>query len=435
MRRAKTIILALLAVAGFVLLLSPPGLLPSAAPTIGENALALLKRIEMPSFKPADESAGEVVERRVMETVGARLVEGKVRSGETIEMILRRSGMSASQAYSFVNTMRTVFDPRKAQPGDQYRLWIDGEGEILKFNYKKSPVEIYEAERASRGWVARKLSIPIQKKQASIAGVLEGSLWESFSRAGGDAELIMGFVELFSWDIDFSHDSHAGDEFRVVYEVLYADGQPIGNGRILAASYRDNEGTHSAFYWNSPEVAGYFDMNGNSIRKNFLRMPLNFSRISSNFSYARLHPVSHVVKPHLGVDFAAPVGTPVWAVADGTVVSAGRENGGGNTVALRHAMSYETFYLHLDHFGKGVAPGARVEQGQVIGYVGVTGITTGPHLDYRVKKSGQWINPLREKFLPGQPVPKAKLDDYKSWVNGWMKKLGDLPLRLQIAAR
>lgn len=434
MRRVKTIVLAVLALCCFAVLVSPMGVGSDASPSLGSEALALLKRIEVPSFKPADENAAEVVERRVMELAGARLSEGVIRNGDTLDIILRRTGMSSSQSHAFVTSLHKVFDTRRVRSGDTYRLWTDNDGEVLKFGYKRSPVEIYEAEKDKSGWVAKKVSVPIDKKQASVAGVLQGSLWESFARAGADADLIMGFVDLFSWDIDFAHDSHAGDEFRVIYEVLYADGQPIGNGRILAATYKDNEETHSAVYWNSSEVSGYFDLKGNSIRKSFLRAPLSFNRVTSNFSHARLHPVTHKVRPHLGVDFAAPTGTPVWAVADGTVIKIGRGGGGGNEVGLRHAQSYETYYLHLDRFGKGITVGTRVEQGQVIGYVGSTGLSTGPHLDYRVKRGGQWVNPLKEKFTPGQPVPPASIAEYKTWAADWQKKLQNLPVGLQVAA-
>lgn len=433
MRRAKTIILALLAVVGVLLILSPAGYFRSAAPRFGSEAMGLLKRLELPSFRAADETAGEVVARKVMETVGGRLVEGVIRNGETLDMVLRRAGIGSNLSYAFTTAIRPVFDPRKVRASDEYRLWLDADGDIMKFHYKRSPIEIYEAERAKSGWVAHKVAVPIEKKEETLAGVLEGSLWEAFSRAGANGDLIMSFADLFSWDIDFAHDSQPGDEFRVVYEALYADGKRIGNGRILAASYKDSEHTHTAVYWNSGELAGYFDGGGNSIRKSFLRSPVNFLRISSNFSYARLHPVSHVVKPHLGVDFAAPIGTPVWAVADGTVTRAGFEGGGGNTISIRHAMGYETYYLHLSKFGKNVTTGARVEQGQVIGYVGSTGTSTGPHLDYRVRRNGQWVNPLREKFAPGEPVPPSRLAEYKTWAAEWSKKLEALPTRVQVA--
>ncbi len=433
MRRVKTTLLAILAVLGAVVLFGPLSPWSAVKPALGEGALSLLKRFELPSTKAADETAGDRVEKRVMEMVGARCSEGVIRNGETLETILRRSGASANEAFAFVTEMRKVFDPRKVKPGDTYRMYLDGDGELLKFSYRRSPVEIYEARREGKSWATSKVNVPIEKRQASIAGVLESSLWESFVRAGADADLIMGFADLFSWDVDFAHDSQQGDEFRVIYEVLYADGQPIGNGRILAASYKDHDHNHTAFYYDNGDSKGYYDLAGNSTKKTFLRAPLSFLRISSNFSYARLHPVTHVVKPHLGVDFAAPIGTPVWAVADGTVIAMGNHDGGGNTIAIRHAMSYETYYLHLDHYGRNVRPGARVEQGQVIGYVGMTGMATGPHLDYRVKKNGQWINPLKEKFTPGEPIPKAKFSDFKSWAQNWLEKLDGLPLRLEIA--
>lgn len=433
MRRVKTLLLALLVVSGLVLLFMPSAFFSWVRPSMGADALSALKRFEVPSFRAADDTAADLVELRVMEMVGAKMVEGRIRQGETLDVVLKRCGVSSGDAHDLVAAIRPVFDPRKVRPGDTYRVWKDNDGEVIKVNYKRSPIEIYEAERQGESWATKKLFVPIEKKEASVAGVLEGSLWESFARSGANADLIMGFVDLFSWDIDFAHESQPGDQFRVVYEVLYADGQPIGNGRILAASYRDDGGYHHAFYYETADAKGYYDLKGNSVKKSFLRSPLSFTRVSSNFSYARLHPVTHKVKPHLGVDFAAPRGTPVWAVADGTVVRTGNYDGGGNTVAIKHAMGYETYYLHLERYGANVKPGARVEQGQVIGYVGSTGVSTGPHLDYRVKKNGGWVNPLKEQFTPGLPIPKTKITEFKGFAEEWMKKLDAIPQKQEIA--
>ena len=296
-------------------------------------------------------------------------------------------------------------------------------------------MEIYEADWTGKDWRVVRVNVPVERREAVISGDVTGSLWESFARAGADPDLIMSFVDLFGWDVDFAHESQPGDQFRVVYQVLYADGQPVGNGRILAASYRDSNEAHYAVYWESGKTKGYFDQKGQSVRKSFLRSPVNFNRISSNFSYRRLHPVTRDVRPHMGVDFAAPIGTPVWAVADGTVMFVGASGGSGRMISIRHAQGYETSYLHLSRFASSVRAGGRVSQGNVIGYVGSTGTSTGPHLDFRVKKDGRWVNPLKEKYLPGTPVASDEMARYRQWAGEWMDRLAALPVDIKVAEK
>ncbi len=416
------------AIAVCVVAVSRPDLLWSSVPpklSPGE-AGRLLAPLAVPSSPSIDDHFADLLDERVWELRGFRRVEGEMASGETLEGVLRAGGVAAGDALSFCRALKPAFDPRRARPGDEYALLLDPAGGLARFSYRRSAVERYRAEAAGAGWRVERVDVPVVREQESIAGLVAGSLYESFLDAGGDPDLVMAFADLFAWDVDFSRETREGDEFRVIYERLSAGGEPVGNGRILAAQYRGERGAYAAVYYRAGATEGYFDLEGKSVRKSFLRSPLKFARISSRFTMARRHPVLNVVRPHRGVDYAAPTGTPVWSVADGTVDYAGWRGDAGRTVVIRHTRGYETSYNHLSGFGKGVRRGARVDQGQVIGYVGATGLATGPHLDFRVKKDGRWVDPLREKYVAGDPVPKAQRDAYRAWALRWLEQLDSL---------
>lgn len=432
--KRRTLLWNILAAAALVLAVARPDrLLTSPPPAVDDAALACLTPFASPALACADESPSKTAKDRVYGLYGLNNVEGAVLVGESLDQVLRSLGVTPLVSYAFTQQFKDVFDLRAMRPGDRYEAWVDRDGGLLSFQYRKSPVEVYAADWAGKDWRVGRVNVPVERREAELCGFIDGSLWESFGRAGASPELIMGFVDLFSWDVDFSHESQPGDQFRVVYQQLFADGRPVGVGKILSASYSDRDETHYAVFWESGKVKGYFDQKGQSVRKSFLRSPVNFNRISSHFSMRRLHPVTRAVRPHLGVDFAAPVGTPVWAVADGVVLQAGESGGSGKMVAIRHPQGYETSYLHLSRFAPGVRPGSRVQQGKVIGYVGSTGLSTGPHLDYRVKKDGRWVNPLKEKYMPGVPVPAEDMARYREWAGAWMDRLAALPLGIKVA--
>ncbi len=422
-----------LALACVLLIGRPQRLWSAVIPLFGQESLKRLDEFSSPANGPADSRERlAMLENAAFESNGAVNVSGVIKSGENLDLVLRGAGISAGRSLAFGKRLKKVFDPRRSRPGDKYSIWI-ADGQISHFSYRRSPVERYEVYWNGSDWEPERIEVPMTRTRDEVAGTLRGSLWESFQRSGADPDLIMSFIDLFSWDVDFTHESQNGDEFRVVYEKLYADGEFLGNGKILAASYRDRDETHRAIYFNSGETKGYFEDSGKSVRKSFLRAPLQFSRISSRFSYRRRHPITKKVKPHLGVDYAAPIGTPVWSVANGTVMFAGRKGQNGNMISIRHAMGYETYYLHLSRYAKGVRRGASVGQGQVIGYVGSTGMSTGPHLDYRVKKSGRWVNPIREKYKPGPPVPEGQMEEFTQWALNWTGQLDRLELGTRVA--
>jgi murein DD-endopeptidase MepM/ murein hydrolase activator NlpD len=228
-------------------------------------------------------------------------------------------------------------------------------------------------------------------------------------------ELALELSEIYAWTIDF-FGLQKGDSIRVYYDEQYVDSTRVGIGRIYAADFYHGRKWLEAFYFEAGDVHSYFDGDGKSLRKAFLKAPLNYKRISSHFTYARKHPIYKTVRPHTGVDYAAPAGTPVVSIGDGVVIEKGYKGGGGNTVKIKHNSTYTTAYLHLQKYGPGIAVGTRVSQGQVIGYVGSTGASTGPHLDFRVWKNGTPVDPLKMESPPVEPVPTKYRPEFDSIV-------------------
>jgi murein DD-endopeptidase MepM/ murein hydrolase activator NlpD len=286
----------------------------------------------------------------------------------------------------------------------------DAAGALTRVLYRQSPVDIVEAWRDGDAWTAVRREVPVERRIVLVAGTLRENLFESMEALGERAQLVMDFAEIFAWDFDFASDSQPGDQFRMLVEKVFTGDQFVRYGRILVAEYESERKVHTGIYFKDRDGGGYYTPAGESLRRAFLKSPLEFTRISSGYSRARRHPILGGFRPHLAVDYAAPGGTPIRAVADGVVEFAGWQGGNGNTLTIRHRANFKTMYNHLSRFGKGIHAGARVRQRQVIGYVGTTGLSTGPHLDYRVIKDARFVNPLKETFLPGKPIaPSSRL--------------------------
>ena len=337
-----------------------------------------------------------------------RTINGRVSPGETFYSVLLNHGFSPPLVARLIETFKPVFDCRNIFPGDSYRLTTDAEGNLVNLKFQTSPVTIYRLRREGERLIPSKDKITLDKRIAKISGVIESSLFSALSKIGEKDQLAIDFADIFAWDIDFRHDLRRGDRFEIIFEKYYKDDSFIHYGKIVAAEYISRGRTLQAVYFKDPDGReDYYSPEGISVRRSFLRAPLRFTRISSGFSHRRFHPILKRPMPHLGIDFAAPIGTPVWSVADGVVTRKGWKNGNGNMVTIRHPNGYETMYNHLSRYGKGLKVGKRVKQKDIIGYVGTTGLSTGPHLDYRMKKNGKFINPLKEKFPAGLPVNKA----------------------------
>jgi murein DD-endopeptidase MepM/ murein hydrolase activator NlpD len=331
----------------------------------------------------------------VLSTLGKR---------RTLQEVLAALGVAKDRAIQIVQAMRPHIDFRRLQPQDQLELHHDAAGDPVKFVYRQSPIDVVEATRSGGDWAAARLDVPVDRRIDVVAGTLKDNLFESMERLGERPQLVLDFAEIFAWDFDFAADSQSGDRFRMLVEKVFTGEQFVKYGRILAAEYESEGHVHKGVYFKDKDGSGYYTPAGESLRRAFLKSPLEFTRVTSTFSRGRRHPILGGIRPHLAVDYAAPQGTPIFAVADGTVESAGWSGGGGNTVVLRHRANFKTMYNHLSRFATGIQRGTAVRQRQVIGYVGSTGLSTGPHLDYRVVKDGRFVNPLKQTFLPGLPI-------------------------------
>lgn len=311
--------------------------------------------------------------------------------------------------------------------GGTYQFIANEKGELVKFIYESGPTEVYEIEKDSKGeYVAKKKEVPLEVYLVKVEGEIYSSLAKSIKDVGEHWSLATGFAEILAWEIDFAQDVRRGDRFKVVVEKLYKGDQFIQYGVIHTLEYQSGNKIIRGIRFKER----YYNGKGISLEKAFLKMPLQFSHISSGFNRRRKHPIMGGVYPHLGIDYAAPVGTPVWAVADGIVVLCGWVEGYGKQVILRHPNGYVSYYSHLSRYGPGIKENKRVEQKQVIGYVGSTGFSTGPHLDYRLSKNGQYINPLKEIFSTGKPIQQKDMETFRKRrdeVLAWLAS--DIPKR------
>ncbi len=332
-------------------------------------------------------------------------IEVTLKRGETLEAALRRGGLERAEAAAVVTGLRGRVNMRRLAPGERLTVKPAAPEGAPEITWTRSPAERYEIRSTDGRWTVEAVRPDVETRVVAIAGEVRDSLFASLERLGETAGLTARLVSLFEWDFDFAADSLPGDRFRFLVEKRYVGDELLGYGDILVAQYASagRPVLTSVAFEEAGSRADYFDASGRSVKKMFLRAPLDFTRVTSGFSHARHHPILGGLRPHLAVDYGAPVGTPVRAVADGVVTMAGWDGGFGLSLSLRHARGYETMYNHLSRLD--VKRGDRVRQRQIIGRVGTTGLSTGPHLDYRVRKAGVFVNPLGEKFIPGAPVP------------------------------
>ena len=334
-------------------------------------------------------------------------IEGEVEEGNNLFQSLTEKNISPRWIDLVVSKLKSYVNFKKIK-GGVYRFITDGKGELVKFIYEASPTEIYEIEKEARGYVVHRKEVSLETRLVKVVGEIRSSLFEAMDAVGEHDPLTVAFAEILAWEIDFHKDVREGDRFKVVVEKFYKGDQFVGYGTIHGVEYQRGERIITGIRYKD----GYYNEKAISLRKAFLKAPLRFNRISSKFSKARLHPILGGLRPHLGVDYAAAPGTPIWAVADGTVTFCGGGDGFGNQIILRHRDGYTTYYSHLSSFGNGVRKGVKVRQKQVIGYVGSTGLSTGPHLDYRVAKDGRFRNPLKETYPTGLPIEKREMEAF-----------------------
>ncbi len=338
---------------------------------------------------------------------GVRSISGFVEAGETMAAIFDRYGLDPRDLFGMRQASASVHRFRSIASGRPYRIEADADNNVLSLTYHIDDENLLRVVRTGSGFEATKVGIEYEARTGRLEGTIESSLVSSL---GGDPRsvlLALDLSDIFSWDIDFTTDLRKGDTFRLVVEERWLDEEFKGYGDILAAEFVNDGRMYRAYRHEVGGTAGYYDDEGKSLRKAFLKAPLNYRRISSGFTASRMHPILKIRRPHFGVDYAAPAGTPVQALGDGAVRFAGYKGANGRLVVLEHRGGYSTFYGHLSRFGKGIRRGVRVGQGDVIGFVGSTGRSTGPHLDFRIKKNGRYLNPQTVRLPRGRRVPEG----------------------------
>lgn len=353
-------------------------------------------------------------------------IQDVVKPGETMFDIFKRYGLSIRELFSIREASAGIHRLKKISAGQPYRIRLDADNNVLSLTYQIDDEALLRITRGDPDFRAEKIEIPFERKVGNVGGIIENSLYDSLGNGGESDLLACAVADIFSWDIDFTADLRAGDSFRVVVEELWLDGRFRRYGKVLAAEFTNDGTTFRAYRHEADGRAGYFDDDGNSLRKAFLKAPLNFRRISSGFSRSRLHPILKIRRPHLGVDYVAPAGTPVSALGEGTVRFAGWKGANGRLVVLSHPMGYKTCYGHLSRIARGIRPGSRVRQGDVIGYVGATGRATGPHLHFQIEQNGRVLNPLSVKLPRGIGIPKAEMADFRRLRAGMAETLASI---------
>lgn len=338
----------------------------------------------------------------------------EVGNGESLYYIFRKRKLNAGDLMLLLEAKPHGRQLERLMPGQVLEVTLDDSRSLVALDLKLDQTRTLKFFRHGGSFKSQLLEVPLERRTAHAAGQIEDSLFLAGQQAGLSNKVIMELVEIFAWDIDFALDIRRGDSFLVVFEELFKDGEKVGDGGILAAEFINKKERFRAVRYENPNGrASYFTPDGTSMRKAFLRTPVKFGRVSSRFNLKRRHPILHRIRAHRGVDYAAPPGTPVRATGDGKIIYVGRKGGYGRTVILRHGSTYTTLYAHLSRYAKGARSGKRVQQGDVIGYVGRSGLATGPHLHYEFQVRGVHRNPLTVKLPKAAPVPEELKADFE----------------------
>ena len=377
---------------------SPFAQIDNGAEETQENATADPAKEAAPQSKTPEIAATNASHREVA-----------VVKGDTLSTLFEKVGLPATTVHEVLASDKQAKQFSQLKKGQILQFELSPEGQLKQLHSKISELESISLSRTDKGYTfGREISKP-NVRTAYVHGVINSSLSQSAQRAGLSHTMTMEMANIFGYDIDFAQDIRKGDEFDVIYEQKVVNGKTIGTGNILSARFTNHGKSYSAVrYTNKQGNTNYYTADGNSMRKAFIRTPVDFARISSKFSMGRKHPILNKIRAHKGVDYAAPRGTPIKAAGDGKVLLAGRRGGYGNTVIIQHGNTYRTLYGHMQGFAKGVRTGGTVKQGQVIGYIGTTGLSTGPHLHYEFQVNGVHVDPLGQKVAMADPISKAE---------------------------
>ncbi len=337
-----------------------------------------------------------------------------VERNDTLDKLLAAGGLSRGESALLARELAKSIDVRKLRPGQLIRFHYDQTGTVDAVQLKVTGWGEIGAVREGSGFTVTAQQATIREVEVTVTAPIERSLYQALREQGEGPQLVQQLVDVFQWDIDFFGLSR-GDSFSLVVKKQYAGSDLVGYGPIVAARFTNRGTTYEAFRHEQDDGrGGYYSATGTPLRKQFLKAPVKFTRVTSGFTKKRFHPVLKYFRPHYGVDYGAPVGTPVMTTADGVVVEARYKPGEGNFIRVRHSSRYDTCYLHLSRFAKGLKKGTKVTQGDVIGYVGMTGLATGPHLDYRVSENGKWLDPLKLKSITPDPLRGASLTRFRA---------------------
>ncbi len=359
-----------------------------------------------------------------------RTVEGSFRYGSNLAAVLRDAGLDASTVDEVIRAAEPVFNLHRIRAGRPYKIYFGDDAEMVLLRYQPDAQTAMLVARGETGWLASQVTIPVEVRpryiHTQIHGNLEGSLGRTRLGRKGAIDVSQKIADIFAWDVDFSADIRAGDRMDVLVEERFLEDEFIGYGDILAAEMEIRGDLLGAVrYEDENDLVAYYTPAGASIRRTFLRSPVRYQRISSRFTSRRYHPILKVNRPHYGVDYVAPPGTPAQATADGTVSFVGSNSQAGLHVKIRHGGSYTSWYLHLSRFPEGLHVGQQVKQGETIGFVGKTGLASGYHLDYRLDRNGQFVDPLKVQFPAADPVPPQDFESFAVQRDRWMELLRD----------
>ena len=331
----------------------------------------------------------------------------RVANGDTLSTIFADVGLSATSLHEVLNSSKEAKQFSRLKVGQALEFQLSADGQLESLNSKLNDLESINLSRDDNGFSFKRDIVKPDVRTAYARGVINSSLFLSAKRAGLSHGLTMDLANVFGYDIDFAMDIRDGDEFELVYEEKVVNDKQIGTGNILSARFTNRGKTFTAVrYTDKQGNTSYYSADGTSMRKAFIRTPVDFARISSRFSNGRRHPILNKIRAHKGVDYAAPRGTPIKAAGDGKIALAGRKGGYGNTVVIQHGTRYRTLYAHMQGFAKGIRTGGNVKQGQIIGYIGTTGLSTGPHLHYEFQVNGTHVDPLSQKLPMADPIAR-----------------------------
>lgn len=373
-----------------------------AAYMVVSGSFKTVNRIE-PDSPPVIEPARE----------NSREINGVIKPGETLFDIFKRFGLDVRDLFLMNEASANIHRLKNITANRSYKLMVDEQNRVLLFDYSINDDASLNIMRKESGFIAEKITAEYEKRVNHLHGDIDDNLISSVNKSNGNTALALNLADIFAWDIDFTTDIRRGDTFKIIVEELYLDNKFKRYGDIIGAEFVNNGRSYRAYRFEQSGRGVYYDDEGKSLRRAFLKAPLNFRRVSSSFSKGRFHPVLKKYRPHHGIDYAAAEGTPVSAVGDGTVSFSGYKGDYGKLVTIRHSNGYKTYYGHLSRAGKGIARGAKVVQGDIIGYVGSTGLATGPHLHYEMRVNEIPLNPLRVRVQSGKPIPASLMVEFE----------------------